>query len=247
LASIVVSALRSEAGTWIRLLASRTYRNAFRNSLLLSLWTVSESSVIGCVLAVIWSSRLHHHGWFLAFVNFAANNGGISLAFSTILILGDNGLVTYLLKRIGISIYPGFQLAGLAGLHWAYLSFLVPFMFLVFLPSVGFLREEWRDAARSLGAGRLKYFVRVACPLLFPFFLSSFAIVFIKALGAFATPNAISDGSVNLVPVQIGNLMQTALFNRSDADILSFLLVVVMAIVIVLYRAALKRSERWLK
>ena len=247
LLALLKATFQDGISTWVRVLQSSVYLKGLGNSFLLAIWTALESSVIGAVLAMIWAKQLGKHHWFLSYVNFAANNGGISLAFAFVATLGTNGMITLLLKEMGISLYPGFELASIIGLHWVYLSFLIPFMVLIFLPAIGGIRSDWRQAAETLGASRWYYLRKVVFPLLMPAFLSSMALVFLQALGTYATAQAISNDRINLLPIQIGYLMQMSLFRQADATVLSFILLVLMIIVIFLYRSANRKIARWLR
>ncbi|WP_411677370.1 ABC transporter permease [Caproicibacter sp.] len=243
--SIIIHSFDSGIGGWAAVLKNSTYLKSLRGSLLLALWTTAESSLLGAMLALFWANKLSRHGWFMAFINFGANNGGISLAFSFIALMGANGMLTIILKRFGIELYPGFQLASLMGLHWAYLSFLIPFMCMIFLPAVGCVRKEWFAAARTLGAGKFQYARKVAGPVLLPSFLSSATLVFLQSLGTYATAQAITDNRINLITLQIGYLIQMSVFNRSDANVLSIILLAAMAFTVFIYRAANQKAARW--
>lgn len=243
---IIVHSFDSGLAGWIAVAQNSTYVRAFQGSLLLALWTTAEASVFGGLLALFWAKRLARQSWFLAFVNFGAHNGGVSLAFSFIATLGTNGMLSLLLRHLGIGLLDHFQLVSLSGLHWAYLSFLVPFMCLIFLPAVGCLRPEWFAAARTLGSGKFRYFLKIAGPVLLPSFLSSTTLVFLQAMGTYATAQAITDNRINLVTLQIGYLMQMSVFNRSDADVLSVLLLAMMVVMVCIYDLCNKRASKWI-
>lgn len=244
--SITVHSFDSGLNGWIAVARNSTYVRAFRGSFLLAFWTTAEAAVIGGLLALFWAPKLSKHSWFLAFVNFGAHNGGVSLAFSFIATLGTNGMLSLLLKHIGIGMLADFKLVSLSGLHWAYLSFLVPFMCLIFIPAVGCLKPEWFAAARTLGAGKLRYFLKIAGPVLLPSFLSSTTLVFLQAMGTYATAQAITDNRINLITLQIGYLMQMSVFNRSDADILSVVLLLIMIVTTCIYDVFNKRASKWI-
>lgn len=244
--SITVHSFDSGLNGWIAVARNSTYVRAFRGSFLLAFWTTAEAAVIGGLLALFWAPKLSKHSWFLAFVNFGAHNGGVSLAFSFIATLGTNGMLSLLLKHIGIGMLADFKLVSLSGLHWAYLSFLVPFVCLIFMPAVGCLKPEWLAAARTLGAGKLRYFLKIAGPVLLPSFLSSTTLVFLQAMGTYATAQAITDNRINLITLQIGYLMQMSVFNRSDADILSVVLLLIMIVTTCIYDVFNKRASKWI-
>jgi putative spermidine/putrescine transport system permease protein len=227
--------------------ANGLYFEGFKNSFILSCFVTIEASAAGSVISVLWAKRLSRHGWFLSVLNFGASNGGISLAFAIIATMGTNGFLTLILRAAGIELYPGFNIVSLAGLNFAYLCFLIPYMAILFLPAAANIREEWREAAQVLGASRLEYIADVMLPVLWPSFVSSACLVFLTSLGTYATAQAISADRINLITLQIGYLMQTSIFHQEDAYTISMLLVAIMAVVVFFYRKAIHKAERWLK
>lgn len=245
--SLIIHSFDSGIDGWLKVFANNSYLRSIKGSFKLALWTTIESSIIGGLLAVFWAPRLKKHSWFIAFVNFGSNNGGVGLAFLLIACLGTNGMITLILKEIGIDLYPGFQYVSLTGLHWAYLSFLIPFMCLIFMPSVGCIKPEWYNAAKALGASKYKYIIRIAWPVIFPSFLASASLVFLQAMGTYATAYAIAENKVDLITLKIGYLSEVAVFNKADANILSVLLLLIMICVVCLYSSINKRANRWLR
>ena len=79
------------------------------------------------------------------------NFGGAPLAFAFIVILGSTGIITLLLKEVGIHLYPNFRIYSISGLTIAYLYFQIPLMILLIIPSLLGLKREWREAALNLG------------------------------------------------------------------------------------------------
>jgi len=87
---------------------------------------------------------------------------------------------------------------------------------------------------------------KVAGPFLLPSFFSSTTLVFLQAMGTYATAQAITDNRINLITLQIGYLMQMSVFNRSDADILSVLLLFIMIVATCIYDVFNKRASKWI-
>lgn len=246
LSALIISSFGRGLDSIRSVLSNETYLKSFLNSVILSIAVTLEAAAVGGLLAVIWAKKIAKKSWFLPVLNFAANNGGITLAFAFIATLGTNGLLTILLKEWGIFLYPGFDLVSLLGLNFAYLSFLLPYMTILFLPAAGCIRAEWWQAAQTLGASRIKYIVRVAGPVLFPSFLSSACLVFLTALGTYATAQALSANRIHLITLKIGYLIQTSVFKQVDAYTLSFLLMIIMSVFVLIYRKANSRAGRWL-
>lgn len=88
---------------YLEVLDSAFMRQAFGNSLWLSIW----SSFIGLSIAALLVSSLRKVGGRLrdaviAFTNMSSNFAGVPLSFAFIIILGTNGAVTLLLKQYGL-------------------------------------------------------------------------------------------------------------------------------------------------
>jgi putative spermidine/putrescine transport system permease protein len=247
LAALIVISFGHGLDSLREVVSNGLYFEGFRNSFILSCFVTVEASLAGAVISVLWAKRLPRHGWFLSLLNFGASNGGISLAFAIVATLGTNGFLTLILRMFGIELYPEFNIVSITGLNFAYLCFLIPYMALLFLPAAANVREEWWMAAQVLGANRPKYIANVVLPVLWPSFISSACLVFLTSLGTYATAQAISADRVNLITLQIGYLMQTSIFHQEDAYTISMLLVAVMAVIVLFYRKANRKAERWLK
>lgn len=247
LTAVVISGFGHGLGSMRAVLTKPIYVKSLLNSLTLSTMVTIEASVLGATLALFWVKRIIKDNWFLSILNFAANNGGITLAFAIIATLGSSGFLTLLLKAFGINLYPGFNIVSLTGLNLAYLCFLVPYMALLFMPAAGCLKKEWWESAQILGSNKLRYILKVAGPVLLPSFLSSACLVFLTSLGTYATAYAISGNNVDLITIHIGALIQTSILKMTDAYTLSFLLFIIMLIFIFIYQNVNLKAGRWLR
>ena len=134
-----------------------------------------------------------------------ANFGGVPLAFLFISSLASTALITGWLNDIGVNLYAhGFTLFDLAGVAVVYMYFQIPLMVLIILPALEGLRPAWREAAENLGARSWSYWRHVGGPVLMPSFLSCLMLLFGSALSAYATAEALTGGTIALVPIQIG-------------------------------------------
>jgi putative spermidine/putrescine transport system permease protein len=183
---------------------------SFRNSLQLSATTALLGVVGGTAVgyAIISARSRFARDALTALADVTANFGGAPLAFAFIITLGSTGVVTLLLKAIGISLYPSFRIYSVSGLTIAYVYFQLPLMILLIVPALLGLRPEWREAAVSLGVTRGQYWLRVALPILAPSLLGSFLLLFANAFGAYATAWTLTGPDVNLVTVQIAALVR---------------------------------------
>lgn len=185
----------------------------------------------------------------LSFSGVASNFAGVPLAFAFISTLGRMGIVTAVLRSFGVDLYDsGFSLYSFWGLCLAYLYFQIPLMVLVISPPIEALRVEWREAAQSLGASRLRFWIEVALPILAPSLLSSTLLLFGNAFGAYATAYALTGGMLNLVTILIGaQIRGDVLHDPNLGYALAAGMVAVMTLTTVLANLLRSRASRWLK
>lgn len=177
-----------------------------------------------------------------------ANTGGIPLAFMFTAAIGRGGAITKFLKMIGIDIYSGnFSLGTFNGVLLVYLYFQIPLMVIVFTPAISIIRRELREAAWSLGAPAMKFWLRVGLPLLAPSFVACLLLLFASGFSAYATANALTVGNVLLTPLQVAGLLNgnvsASQLNLGKA--LSGMMIVVSAIAVVPYLIINKRISKW--
>jgi putative spermidine/putrescine transport system permease protein len=190
---------------------STTYRSSFINSVQLSLASAVIGALIGLLLALAIYS-LERPRWLRpaleAWSAVASQLGGVPLAFAFVAAIGTQGIVTKLLTEAGFNpVDHGLGVTGFWGLVTVYLYFQIPLMFLVAMPAVAGLRQTWREAARILGAGSLRYWRSIGMPILLPSFVGGVLLLFVNAFSAYATAYVLSP-STQIVPLQIRFLLQ---------------------------------------
>ncbi len=185
----------------------------------------------------------------LTFSGVASNFAGIPLAFAFIATLGQLGLVTSMLRNIGINLYPAFSLYSFWGLVITYIYFQIPLMVLIMTPALDGLKREWREAAENLGATPWHYWRYVALPILLPAILGTMVLLFGNAFGAHATAFALTGGGSQASVVTIliaAQLSSDALQNPGMGNALALGMIVIMAFTIAIYTWLRRMSERWL-
>lgn len=186
----------------------------------------------------------------VTFSGVASNFAGVPLAFAFIATLGRVGFVTVLLRDLfGIQLYQyGFNLYSFWGLSVTYMYFQFPLMVLIIAPALDGLRREWREAAENLGASGWQYWRYVALPILLPTLLGTMILLFGNAFGAYATAYGLTGGSLNLVPLLIGQQIRGDVLNNPGLGYaLALGMVVVMAVTLIGYTWLQRRTSRWLR
>jgi putative spermidine/putrescine transport system permease protein len=259
LIAVLIGAFQNAStGAWtfsnIDAAAHGAYLKGFENSLELSLIASILPGIFGLLIAyaiftakgggrVLRQMVITASGVF-------ANFGGVPLAFLFIASLASTALITGWLSDIGLNIYnDGFTLFDLAGVAVVYMYFQIPLMVLIILPALEGLRPAWREAAENLGARSWSYWRHVGGPVLMPSFLSCLMLLFGSALSAYATAEALTGGTIALVPIQIGNLLNGNVVagQGNVGKALSLGLVLIIGVLMVLYVMLQRRAAKWLR
>ena len=259
LIAVLIGAFQNAStGAWtfsnIDIAAHGAYLKGFENSLELSLIASILPGIFGLLIAyaiftakgggkVLRQMVITASGVF-------ANFGGVPLAFLFIASLASTALITGWLNDIGLNIYnDGFTLFDLAGVAVVYMYFQIPLMVLIILPALEGLRPAWREAAENLGARSWSYWRHVGGPVLMPSFLSCLMLLFGSALSAYATAAALTGGTIALVPIQIGTLLNGNVVagQGNVGKALSLGLVLIIGVLMVLYVMLQRRAAKWLR
>jgi putative spermidine/putrescine transport system permease protein len=229
------------------------YLHGFWQSIILSVVSSIVPAILGLVLAyAIFTAK---RGNILRQVTITAsgvfaNFGGVPLAFLFIASLGSTGLLTHWLSNLGLNLYNhGFNLYSLIGVIVVYFYFQVPLMVLVILPALEGLRPAWREAAENMGARTWDYWRFVGGPVLLPAFLGCVLLLFGSALSAYATAEALTNGTIPLTSIQIGSFLNGNVIAGQEniGKALGLGMVVIIAIAMVVYVALQRRVAKWLR
>ena len=243
---VLINSVKVE-GLWslahfIEIVGSSFYRQAFGNSLFISVW----SSIFGLLIALVGAASIRRvvgglRDLTVAFTNMASNLSGVPLAFAFIIIMGANGAVTLLLRGWGVG--EDFNVYSRTGLTMIYTYFQVPLAVLLLYPAFDALDDDWQDAAALLGASRLRYWRLIALPVIMPAVLGTFILLFANAMGAYASAYALMTSNYNLVTIRISSLVAGDIFLEPNlAAALSVLLVALLVVLVTVNQMLLKRS-----
>jgi len=230
-------------------LGQPTVVEAFRASIEISLVTAIIGGVFGFLLAyaVIRGGlpRVLSAG-LMTFSGVASNFAGIPLALAFTFTLGTTGLVTILLKPLGIDLARGdFTIYSKLGLEIAYLYFQFPLMVLIMAPAIEGLRKEWREASENMGASTAQYWRHIALPILMPSLLGTTILLFGNAFGAQATAYQLT-GEINIVTLLISRQINGDVLNNINLGYaVAMGMVGVMGVTILAYVWLQRRAARW--
>lgn len=252
---LVVGAFQTVSGSFtlhqVQQLTQQQYLNAYFTSIKLSVVTALTGGVSGLFVAYAavkdgapaWIRTL-----LTTFSGVAANFAGVPLAFAFIATFSLTGMVTAFLSNLGLHPYNSDLISSFGGLVLTYTYFQLPLMILLISPALDGLRRQWREAATNLGATTTQYWLWVGLPILWPSLLGAIVLLFGNSFAAYATAEALTGGTINLVPILIGNVVNGNLVSDPQfGDALALGMIVIIAISVIIYALSQRRSSRWLR
>jgi putative spermidine/putrescine transport system permease protein len=237
----------------VKAASSGIYFEGFKTDILLSIASAIIPGLIGFLVAyAIFTAR---RGSVLRQVSITlsgvfANFGGVPLAFLFIATLGSTGIVTGWLNDLGFNLYNhGFTLFTALGVFLVYMYFQIPLMVLIILPALEGLRPAWREAAENMGARSWHYWRFVGIPVLLPSFLGCVLLLFGASFSAYATAEAMTNGTIALTPIQIGTFLNGNVIAGQEnvGNALALGMVVIIGVIMIAYTLLQRRAARWLR
>lgn len=211
-----------------------------------SFWIAGVSTLIslllGFPLALFISQSGKRKNLYLSLVILPFWTSFLVRTYAWMFLLRDTGLVNTLLEKLGLIHDPLPLLyndgAVILGLVYGYL----PFMVLPVYATLERLDRNLLEAAADLGARPWATLTRVVLPLCAPGIRAGAILVFIPCLGAYLTPDLLGGGK----SVMIGNLIQNQFTTARDWPFGSAISLALMAIVMVLLAAFVRRGQEGL-
>lgn len=157
--------------------------------------------------------------------------------FAWIILLQPGGIVSTLLSFVGLGDVR--LLGSQLGVTIAMTQVLLPFMVLPLYSRMIAIDRNLLDAARSLGASRLRAFVRVYIPLSMPGVIAGSVLLFILSLGFWVTPRLIGSPQESLIGQLIATKVER-LLDFAGAGALSLVLLVVTIVLLIAVSGVLR-------
>jgi spermidine/putrescine transport system permease protein len=211
-----------------------------------SIWIAALATVLclalGFPLALFISRAGNRKNLYLSLVILPFWTSFLVRTYAWMFLLRDTGLINTLLEKVGLIHNPLPLLynngAVVLGLVYGYL----PFMVLPLYATLERLDRNLLEAAADLGARPWSTFTRIVIPLCAPGIRAGATLVFIPCLGAYLTPDLLGGGK----SVMIGNLIQNQFTTARDWPFGSAVSLALMAIVMALLIAFLRREDEGL-
>lgn len=228
-------------------LSSGSRSLALQNSLFLAFVAATVAAVLGgiCTWAISAVKSKTVDSITAVISSVLANDGGVPLAFSFIVAVGNTGYFV----SIATAVDSSFTLYSVKGLILMYQYFLIPTMILLTLPSFAALRQQWREANTSLGGTSFTFWRRVGIPVITPALLGAWLLMFGAAFGTHASAAVlIGTGAFPLIPLEISGELagSAATGGEGVAMALGVTTGAIAVVVLIAFNALTKRSAKWL-
>lgn len=219
------------------------YRDTFLASLKLALQSTGLIILIGypfgyfmARLSAQWKRRM------MLLIMLPFWTSSLIRLYGWIIVFRSNGTLDKLLMGLGITDAPLKLLYTYPAVVVGMIYALLPFMILAVYSSAE--KMDWRlvDAARDLGASRLKAFTSVTLPLTMPGLLSGIILTFIPSMGLFFIADILGGNKIVLVGSMIQELM-TRGRNLPLAAAMAVVLMLMTSALLWLYRKISRTSK----
>jgi putative spermidine/putrescine transport system permease protein len=125
--------------------------------------------------------------------------GEVVRTYSWIIVLGNNGFINSALLALGIIRQPIQFMFTRFGVVVALVHVTMPVMVIMLAAGLSHIDRDYQRAAESLGAGPIRVFLTVTLPLSMPGVVAGVTTAFAWTFSAFATPQLIGGGRVNMI------------------------------------------------
>lgn len=233
LCSMVMKAFLTDGqltlANFIKAFQEPAYQTAISNSLWITLLSTLAGLLIDFFLAMALSSG-RNKSLYLSILNLTSTFSGVPLTIAFITTLGASGVFVLLAQQAGFAPLAGYNLYSVAGMFIVYLYFQIPMGTPLLLPVFEKVRKEWREASSLMGAGSLRFWLKVGVPVMMPGILGTVNMLFANAIAAYATPYLLVNNSVALLPTKIVDMFVGDVRQRPELG--SALSIILLAFII---------------
>ena len=223
-------------------LADPLYGGILLRSFAISMLSTLLCLLLGFPLALFIARSGEHRNLYLNLVMLPFWTSFLVRTYAWMFLLRDTGLINTILIALGIIREPLPMLfndgAVILGLVYGYL----PFMVLPLYTTLERLDRSLFEAAADLGARPWISFLQVTLPLSMPGVRAGSILVFISCIGAYLTPDLLG-GSKSIM---IGNVVQNQFTAARDWPFGAACSLVLMALVMLLLKLFIRKSEEQL-
>lgn len=226
---------------FVRFFEKPYYYNTILNSAKVSICTTLLSLAIGTLFSYFYSFYNLKGAKVLLIVSVLCSMSAPFIgAYSWILLLGRSGLITKLLKLVGLKVG---SIYGFKGILIVQASNLYPLVFIYMNGLFKNIDNSLLEASANLGCSGAKRFFTVILRLAMPTILASALLVFMRAFADFGTPLLIGEGYRTFTVEIYTQFLSEVGSNYAFASAISVIAILITTVVFLLQKYATKRNS----
>lgn len=164
--------------------------------------------------------------------------------YSWMILLQSDGVLNSLLMKLHIISEPIQLLNNTTGVYIGMTHILIPYMILSLYPVMKGINTNVVDATRTLGASKIKAFIKVYFPLSIQGISAGCILVFVMGIGYFITPSLLG-GTNDAMISQLIQVQVSKLLDWQFASAISVILLIVSLIILYVSRKVMKVDKLW--
>ena len=215
-------------------MANPLYVKVFWNSIVVAFITTLFTLVFGYPFAYFATKIKKYKIIIMLLIMAPFLTNSLIRTYGWIVILSTNGIINHVLLITGIIKEPLKMLYSYGAVMIGMIYTMFPFMVLPLYNSIDKMDKAYIEAAKDLGASRLKTFITVTVPLTMPGIVAGCILVFVPSVGLFFIPDLMGGSNVML----IGNLIENQFMEANDwpfGAALSIVMIFISLILILVY------------
>ena len=182
-------------------------------------------------------------GVFIAISIFPMLTNSVVRSFAWINILGKNGVINNMLLGMGIIDEPIRMLYTEFSVIIGTIYLFLPIMIMTLVGVMDHIDNDMMEAAESLGANKLKAFIKIVLPMSVPGILTGAVLVFTGALTAYTTPQLLG-GNKSLVLATLIYQRAMTLNDWSGAGVIACIMIVITLVVMKMLNMLAARLDK---
>ena len=224
-----------------RFFTKKYYYRTLLRSLVICSFTTLFACIIGVFIAyvmtrynVLGKNVLH------VFIILSLMSPPFIGAYSWIVLLGRNGLVTQALTALSL---PAPTIYGRNGIIFVFTLHLFPYVYLYTYGAMNSIDSSLEEAAENLGMNKLKRIMTITLPVVLPSFLAGCIMVFMTCLADFGTPMLLGEGYTVLPVLVYNEYMSESATDPYMASALSVVIVACSMVMLALQKLVVEKKN----
>ena len=214
-----VQAFQSEGGysfdVFKEYLSNSNNLRVVSNTFILGLGSVIVCSVMGIALALYMTFICDKYKKLIHILLLSPMMiPGVILVIACIQLYGETGIVTKAIEMLFPFIKVHYEFSGLKGILFVVAYTQYVYFYLNVYVALKYVDYSTVEAARGMGASKIRVFFDVICPVITPAVITSTIVTFASGISSFSAPNLIGGGfkvlSTQIVRSKANNYMDIA-------------------------------------